>query len=116
MKVLLDECIPRKFKNSLAGHDCSTVPEVGLAGKKNGELLSLAEQNGFDVFLTLDKGLQYQQNLAHRNIAIIIIRAASNRISDLLPHAGACLAQIKVHPIWRSGFGWRLALLSFLIH
>jgi predicted nuclease of predicted toxin-antitoxin system len=95
MRVLLDECIPRKFKNALVGHNCSTVPEVGLAGKKNGELLSLAEQNGFEVFLTLDKGLQYQQNLAHRDIAIIIIRAASNRINDLLPHAEACLAQIR---------------------
>jgi predicted nuclease of predicted toxin-antitoxin system len=95
MRILLDECIPRKFKNSLAGHDCSTVPEVGLAGKKNGELLSFAEQNGFEVFLTLDKGLRYQQNLAQRNIAIIIIRATSNRISDLLPHAEACLVQIR---------------------
>ena len=115
MRVLLDECIPRKFKNSLAGHDCSTVPEVGLAGKKNGELLSLAEQNGFEVFLTLDKGLRYQQNLAQRNIAIIIIRATSNRISDLLPHAEACLVQIKIHPIRRSGFGWGLGPVSFLI-
>jgi Domain of unknown function (DUF5615) len=95
MRVLLDECIPKKFKNSLIGHDCSTVPEVGLAGKKNGELLSLAEQSGFDVFLTLDKGLQYQQNLAKRNVAIIIVRARSNRISDLLPHVEACLAQIR---------------------
>jgi|ERR1022692_1223057 predicted nuclease of predicted toxin-antitoxin system len=95
MRVLLDECIPRKFKNALVGHNCSTVPEVGLAGKKNGELLSLAAQNGFEVFLTLDKGLQYQQNRVHRNIAIIIIRATSNRISDLLPHAEACLAQIR---------------------
>ena len=95
MRVLLDECIPRKFKNSLVGHDCSTVPEVGLAGKKNGELLSLAEQNGFEVFLTLDKGPQYQQNLAQWNIAIIIIRAPSNRIRDLLPHANACLLLIS---------------------
>jgi hypothetical protein len=95
MRVLLDECIPRKFKNVLIGYNCSTVPEVGLAGKKNGELLSLAEQSGFDVFLTLDKGLQYQQNLAHRSIAIIVIRAASNRISDLLPHTEACLVQIR---------------------
>ena len=94
MKVLLDECIPRKFKNRLIGQTCSTVPEAGLAGKKNGELLALAEQKGFDVFLTLDKGIQYQQNLGHRNIAIIIIRATSSRISDVLPHAEACLVQI----------------------
>jgi len=95
MKILLDECIPQKFKDSFAGHDCSTVPEAGLAGQKNGELLSLAERNGFQVFLTLDKGVQYQQNLAQRSIAVIIVRARSNRIADLLPHAKACLEQVQ---------------------
>jgi hypothetical protein len=55
MRVLLDECIPRKFKMVLSGHECNTVPEVGLAGKKNGVLLSLAEDAGFNLFLTMDK-------------------------------------------------------------
>jgi predicted nuclease of predicted toxin-antitoxin system len=91
MKVLLDECIPRKLKNSLQGHDCQTVPEAGLAGQKNGALLSLAESDGFEVFLTMDKGLEYQQNLAGRAIAIIILRAQSNRLTDLLPHLPACI-------------------------
>ncbi len=59
MKVLLDECIPRKLKSAFAEHDCMTVPEAGLAGKKNGVLLSLAEGAGFDVFLALDKGIQF---------------------------------------------------------
>ena len=95
MKVLLDGCIPRKFKDYSAGQDCSTVPEAGLAGKKNGELLSHAEYQGFEVFLTLDKGIQYQQNLAQRRIAIVILRARSNRMIDLLPHADACLAKIR---------------------
>lgn len=61
MKLLLDECVPRKFRDVLSGHDCRTVPEEGLAGKKNGELLALAEKSGFEVFLTLDRGLEYQQ-------------------------------------------------------
>jgi hypothetical protein len=52
MKALLDECLPRRFKLSLANHECRTVPEIGLAGKKNGELLNLAEAAGFEVFLT----------------------------------------------------------------
>jgi hypothetical protein len=52
MRVLLDECVPRKLKNHLLGHECVTVPDAGLAGKKNGELLSLAVQAGFEVFLT----------------------------------------------------------------
>jgi hypothetical protein len=94
MKVLLDECIPRKFKAELGGYDCSTVPECGLAGKKNGELLALAETQGFDAFVTLDRGIQYQQNLAGRSIAVLIIRANSNRLTDLLPHVTECLDQL----------------------
>ena len=89
MKILLDECLPRKLKYAFLDHDCQTVPEAGLAGKKNGLLLSLAEDAAFDLFLTMDKGLQYQQNLAGRRIAVLIVRARSNRLVDLLPHLGA---------------------------
>jgi predicted nuclease of predicted toxin-antitoxin system len=85
MKVLLDECIPRKLKNSFSGHECQTVPEAGLAGQKNGQLLLLAERMGFEVLVTMDKGLQYQQNLLGRSIAVILVRAQSNRLADLLP-------------------------------
>jgi hypothetical protein len=95
MRVLLDECIPRKFKNAFAEHDCKTAPEMGLAGKRNGVLLSLAEGAGFDVFLTLDKGIEYQQNLQGRTIAVLIVRAKSNRLQDLLPHVEACRATIS---------------------
>jgi hypothetical protein len=61
-----------------------------LAGQKNGQLLSLAEDAGFDLFVTMDKGLQYQQNLIGRSLAILIISAKSNRLADLLPHVEAC--------------------------
>jgi predicted nuclease of predicted toxin-antitoxin system len=84
MKVLLDECVPRKFKDSLSGHHCSTVPEQGFAGKKNGELLTLAERAGFQVFLTLDRGIEYQQNLQPRTIAVVVIRTKSSQLSELL--------------------------------
>jgi hypothetical protein len=87
MKLLLDECVPRKLGNYLPGIDCQTVPEASLAGKKNGELLRLAELSGFQVFLTIDQGIEYQQNLQHRNIAIIVIQAQSSRLNDLLTHA-----------------------------
>ena len=87
MRLLLDECIPRKFKNALLGHQCETVPEVGLAGKKNGELLSLAELAGFEVFITLDKGIEYQQNLKSRSLRIILVRVQSSRLEHLLPCA-----------------------------
>lgn len=95
MKVLLDECLPRKLKDRFAGHDCYTVPEVSLGGKKNGELLSMAERQGFGVFLTMDKGLEYEQNLAGRQIAVIILRAKSNRLVDLVPLVEACLAEMR---------------------
>jgi hypothetical protein len=91
MKLPLDECVPRKFGNSLPGHDCRTVPEEGMAGKKNGELLLLAEQAGFGVFLTLDRGLKYEQNLQRRTIAIILIRVRSSRLIDLLLHSAEVL-------------------------
>jgi hypothetical protein len=95
MKVLLDECHPRKLKNGLPDHACRTVPEAGLAGKKNGALLSLAEGEGFEVFVTMDKGVEYEQNLAGRKIAIIILRAKSNRLTDLLPHVPDCLSIMR---------------------
>lgn len=91
MKVLLDECVPRRFKRSLVDHDCHTVPKAGFAGKKNGELLSLAEASGLEVFLTVDHGIPYQQNLGGRKIAILLVRAKSNQLIALLPLAEACL-------------------------
>ena len=95
MKVLLDECIPRKFKNHLPGHECQTVPKADFAGKKNGELLSLAEAQGFEVFLTVDGGIPYEQNLEGRRIAIVILLAKSNRLLDLIPCAEDCLRRMR---------------------
>jgi hypothetical protein len=86
MKVLLDECVPRKLKNHLPGIDCQTVPEAGFAGKKNGELLSFAERDGFQVFLTVDRGIEYEQNLRHRNVAVVVVHATSSRLDDLRRH------------------------------
>ena len=95
MKVLLDECVPRKFKNHLPGHECRTVPEVGLAGKKKGELLSLAERADFQVFLTIDQGIEYEQNLAPLGIAVVLVQAASSRLADLLPHVPEILRILR---------------------
>ena len=91
MKVLLDECIPRRFKNSLHGHDCHTVPEAGLAGQENGELLAAAEEQGFEVFLTIDTNIEYQQNFSARKIAMLVIRCRSNHLSELTRHTQRCL-------------------------
>jgi predicted nuclease of predicted toxin-antitoxin system len=95
MHILIDECIDERFRNSLPGHDCKTVRYAGLAGLTNGELLAAAETAKFDVFLTVDQGIEYQQNLTGRSIAIIIVRTKSNRLKDLLPHVPVCLAHIE---------------------
>jgi predicted nuclease of predicted toxin-antitoxin system len=84
MRVLLDECLPRKLKQDLEGHEVRTVPEMGWAGKKNGELLRLAAGR-FDVFITVDRSLLYQQNLEGISIAVISLGARSNRLKDLRP-------------------------------
>ena len=80
MRVLLDECLPRRLKRDLVGHDARTAPEMGWASKRNGELLRLAERE-FDVFLTVDRKLQHQQNLPTFNIAIIVMAARTTPFS-----------------------------------
>lgn len=95
MKLLLDECVPRKLKNHLPGIECQTVPEAGLAGKKNGELLSFAERAGFQVFLTVDRGIEYEQNLRHRTIGVVVLHAKSSRLDDLLPQAPEILRVLR---------------------
>jgi|SRR5580693_5287913 predicted nuclease of predicted toxin-antitoxin system len=96
MKILIDECPPGALKSSLAshGHECLTVQEAGWAGKSNGELLSLAE-TAFEVFVTLDTNLTYQQNLRGRRIAIMVIFARSNRLRELSRLFPACAEALK---------------------
>ena len=97
MKVLLDEYLPKKLKNLLSGHEVMTVPEAGWAGVKNGSLLRLAEKI-FDVFVTIDANLQYQQNLQGFRIAIVELSARDNKLetlSPLMPRVQIALLQIQ---------------------
>ena len=91
MRVLIDECLPAGLKESLAalGHECQTVRRAGYGAKKNGELLSLMEGQ-WDVLLTNDRNIKYQQNMSSRNVSILVLCAKSNRIKDLLPLMPAC--------------------------
>src|SRR5262245_48012757 len=84
MKLLLDECIDRRLAKELAGHFVKTVPQMKWASIKNGRLPALAEQE-FDVFITVDRNLSFQQNLPKFNIAVIILHAKTNRLADLKP-------------------------------
>ncbi len=70
MKILLDECVPWPMHRLLTGHECRTAQEQGWCGIKNGRLLQLAEGE-FDLFITSDQNMRYQQNLAGRRIAIL---------------------------------------------
>lgn len=93
MKLLLDECIDRRLAAELTWHEVKTVPQMGWAAKKNGELLTLAESE-FDVFLTVDRNLAFQQNLSQFNVAVLILHAASNRLADLKPLVPRILSAI----------------------
>jgi predicted nuclease of predicted toxin-antitoxin system len=83
MKVLLDECVPERLREHLTGHEIHTVRYAGFSGKKNGELLRLAEEAGYDVLLTVDQGIPYQHRMSGRRISIIVLRAPGNDIDTL---------------------------------
>ena len=82
MRILLDECIDRRLAKEITGHEVITVPQAGWAGITNGELLRL-DQDQFDVFVTVDRNLSFQQNLPQFAIAVIILQAPANRLKDL---------------------------------
>lgn len=84
MRVLLDECVDRRLAREITGHEVVTVPDVGWASAKNGELLAMAQEN-FDVFVTVDRNLSFQQRLPDFSIAVVILRARTNRLVDLRP-------------------------------
>ncbi len=84
MRVLIDECLPRKLRLLLVGHETVTVTQAGWMGIKNGKLLELA-QDGFDVFITIDQNLAAQQHLPKFKIAVIVIEANSNELEQLVP-------------------------------
>lgn len=84
MRLLLDESLPRRFGRLLAGHEVVTVGEAGWSGLTNGRLLGLA-QHQFDCFLTADRSLVYQQTIGRFDIAVIVLRARTNRLEDLAP-------------------------------
>jgi len=85
VRVPLDEQLPRQLSAYLVGHEVRTVQEQRWAGTKNGELLRLAAETGFESFLTADHNLEYQQNLQAVSLGIVVLVAAINALEDLLP-------------------------------
>lgn len=94
MRVLLDECLPKKLKRDIEADFVQTVPEAGWASKKNGELLRLAEVD-FDVLLTNDQNIEQQQNLKKFDLAIVVLVAPTNDIADLQPLMHAANVVLK---------------------
>lgn len=84
MELLLDDCLPRHLQRELTGHEVRTVPEMGWAAKENGDLLQLAATS-FDVFITVDQNLRYQQEVSRFSIAVVVLTARRNKMEFLLP-------------------------------
>ena len=85
MRILLDECVPKPLKREFNDLDLKTVEEMGWSGTKNGALLQLMSESGFTILLTSDRNLKYEPNLRQVGIAVIVIIARTNHLTDLLP-------------------------------
>jgi hypothetical protein len=83
MKLLLDECAPRRLRTHFPDHDIKTVADVGLNGLKNGQLLRAAVEKGFDALITVDQRLRFQQDLSQFNLAVLILLAHPCRYPQL---------------------------------
>jgi hypothetical protein len=105
MRILIDECLPRKLKQEFADHDVSTVQEMGWSGIKNGALLRLMTGQ-FEVFVTIDSNLTYQQNTTTLELAIVVLKAPNSKLESLLPlmpEVQDALATLKAGDIARFG-------------
>jgi Domain of unknown function (DUF5615) len=103
MRLLLDECVPKRLKRELRGYEAESVQDMGWAGIKNGALLRLADGQ-FDAFLTVDQGIEYQQNLSGLRISVVVMMAPSNDVDDLrplLPAVEEVLASLRPGEIMR---------------
>jgi hypothetical protein len=95
MKLLLDENLPHGLGKLLGPHETFTVASFGWAGRRNGELLASAAQKGIDALISLDGGIEFEQNLATLPCSAMILRAPSNRIRDLRPLVPAIIAALE---------------------
>lgn len=104
--MLLDECLPVRLRHALSGHDVATVTFMGWSGTRNGQLLSLAAQAGFDVFVTTDQNLERQQNLKTLPLAVLVLDTKSNDINELMPlmpHVLQALCSLRPQSLKRIG-------------
>jgi predicted nuclease of predicted toxin-antitoxin system len=99
MRILLDECVDERLRHLFDLHSCETARHAKLAGLKNGQLLAAAEAAHFDVIVTTDQEIPFQQNLRNRKIAVLILCAPTNRLADLEKIVPAALRTLlTIHP------------------
>jgi hypothetical protein len=94
VRIFLDECVDWRLARDIVGHDVKTARQMGWTTVENGALLTLASQQ-FDVFVTVDRNLSFQQNLESLSIAVVVLRAKTNRLADLRPLVPSLLAAIE---------------------
>ena len=106
MRILIDECLNWRLSRALTGHYAVPAQKMGWSGIKNGKLLALAVDNGFDVFLTGDRNLAFQQNLSEFSIAIVVLEAGGIQLHHtlpLMPKVLALLPELKPGKVVRVG-------------
>ncbi len=106
MRILLDECLDWRLCETLTNHQCFSVSEMGWSGVSNGQLLQMAEGQ-FEVFITGDRNLSFQQNLTKFDLAIIVLESHSTRLTDaapLMPRVLAVLTTIQPKEVVRIGW------------
>ncbi len=95
MKILLDECVTKRLKNHLPSFEVFTVRELGLGGMKNGKLMDYCVDNSFDILLTIDKNLMFQQNLEKYPVSIVVLNCVTSKIEELITFLPKFFAQIE---------------------
>ncbi|MEO5571718.1 MAG: DUF5615 family PIN-like protein [Bacteroidia bacterium] len=95
MKLLIDECLPKNIGKEFSAHFVKTVREMGWESKTNGDLMEAAIKEGFEVFVTVDKNLQYQQNLKKYNLIVVVLVAFKNELELLKPIVPKVLQQLS---------------------
>jgi len=84
MRLIIDECLPKRLSQIFSNHEVWTVPQIGLAGASDSQLLTELDTRNIDVFITIDGNIEYQQSFIDRKFGTVVIRSVTNRLSDLL--------------------------------
>jgi len=98
VRILFDEDVPRPLRRELVGHDISTVVEMGWSSIKNGVLLGLAGDAGFEVFLTFDRNIQHQQNVPALGLALVVLAVPDTKLDTIRPLVPEVLAVLDANP------------------